>query len=403
MFGAFPHLAGALMFSQGSDAHPPLLPPPLAVSHLLPGPSTAAAYTAALAGREWPVGYPVPPTTNLPEGLRAGAMMPHAQAAHRDHDASHKWIANFDAAPAPPPPRMESPRHTGTVARGAAELLQSRSLTVPWPSVTSSGEVRAPSQLGSAPLDCAHQHNSPMGNPNRNVAWGGSRNDASASGMEAVAGRWSPWLPRAHSGEVGRREPPEILRAQSGGGGREESSQDEETPEIDPAQLPQTQARAREAALRKYKNKRERRDFSGKIRYKSRKELADVRPRVKGQFVRRSALLTGAGSDSFATTTTTTGTASEVVNTSQEAGSFGEGGEACVQDDAHGAPSETHELSGGSRGSSELCNGGHRFSVQGSNAHTPHDPSATTSVGTECVPGLAEQRHRPSTQVCAHA
>ena len=39
-------------------------------------------------------------------------------------------------------------------------------------------------------------------------------------------------------------------------------------------------------ALHKYKQKRKNLNFTKKIRYESRKQLAQARPRVKGQFVR---------------------------------------------------------------------------------------------------------------------
>lgn len=48
------------------------------------------------------------------------------------------------------------------------------------------------------------------------------------------------------------------------------------------------QAERREAALKKYRRKRIDRCFEKKIRYVSRKKLAEQRPRIRGQFVRRS-------------------------------------------------------------------------------------------------------------------
>lgn len=45
----------------------------------------------------------------------------------------------------------------------------------------------------------------------------------------------------------------------------------------------------REAALLKFREKRKMRCFEKKVRYQSRKKLAEQRPRVKGQFVRRAA------------------------------------------------------------------------------------------------------------------
>ncbi|XP_018673787.2 two-component response regulator-like PRR73 isoform X2 [Musa acuminata AAA Group] len=44
----------------------------------------------------------------------------------------------------------------------------------------------------------------------------------------------------------------------------------------------------REAALKKFRQKRKERNFRKKVRYQSRKKLADQRPRVRGQFVRQS-------------------------------------------------------------------------------------------------------------------
>ncbi|MCO5579756.1 hypothetical protein L7F22_033616 [Adiantum nelumboides] len=51
----------------------------------------------------------------------------------------------------------------------------------------------------------------------------------------------------------------------------------------------------REAALHKFREKRKMRCFEKKVRYQSRKKLAEQRPRVKGQFVRRAAFETAAG------------------------------------------------------------------------------------------------------------
>ncbi|WOL04658.1 two-component response regulator-like PRR73 isoform X1 [Canna indica] len=44
----------------------------------------------------------------------------------------------------------------------------------------------------------------------------------------------------------------------------------------------------REAALKKFRQKRKERNFGKKVRYQSRKRLAEQRPRVRGQFVRQS-------------------------------------------------------------------------------------------------------------------
>ncbi|KAJ4719762.1 Two-component response regulator-like protein [Melia azedarach] len=46
----------------------------------------------------------------------------------------------------------------------------------------------------------------------------------------------------------------------------------------------------REAALNKFRQKRKERCFEKKVRYQSRKKLAEQRPRVRGQFVRQSVL-----------------------------------------------------------------------------------------------------------------
>ncbi|KAH7296408.1 hypothetical protein KP509_26G022500 [Ceratopteris richardii] len=51
------------------------------------------------------------------------------------------------------------------------------------------------------------------------------------------------------------------------------------------------QAERREAALSKFRMKRKGRCFEKKIRYASRKKLAEQRPRIRGQFVKRSALV----------------------------------------------------------------------------------------------------------------
>jgi len=50
----------------------------------------------------------------------------------------------------------------------------------------------------------------------------------------------------------------------------------------------QNQLSQREAALNKFRQKRKERNFGKKVRYQSRKRLAEKRPRVRGQFVRQS-------------------------------------------------------------------------------------------------------------------
>jgi pseudo-response regulator 7 len=44
----------------------------------------------------------------------------------------------------------------------------------------------------------------------------------------------------------------------------------------------------REAALNKFRQKRKERNFEKKVRYQSRKRLAEQRPRIRGQFVRQA-------------------------------------------------------------------------------------------------------------------
>ncbi|XP_028086142.1 two-component response regulator-like PRR37 isoform X1 [Camellia sinensis] len=53
----------------------------------------------------------------------------------------------------------------------------------------------------------------------------------------------------------------------------------------------------REAALTKFRQKRKERCFDKKVRYQSRKRLAEQRPRIRGQFVRQIASDTKAGKD----------------------------------------------------------------------------------------------------------
>uniref|UniRef100_A0A0D9VSP9 CCT domain-containing protein n=1 Tax=Leersia perrieri TaxID=77586 RepID=A0A0D9VSP9_9ORYZ len=53
----------------------------------------------------------------------------------------------------------------------------------------------------------------------------------------------------------------------------------------------------REAALNKFRQKRKVRNFGKKVRYQSRKRLAEQRPRVRGQFVRQSGQEDQAGQD----------------------------------------------------------------------------------------------------------
>jgi pseudo-response regulator 7 len=51
----------------------------------------------------------------------------------------------------------------------------------------------------------------------------------------------------------------------------------------------------REAALNKFRQKRKERCFEKKVRYQSRKRLAEQRPRVRGQFVRQAVYDPAAG------------------------------------------------------------------------------------------------------------
>jgi pseudo-response regulator 7 len=51
----------------------------------------------------------------------------------------------------------------------------------------------------------------------------------------------------------------------------------------------------REAALNKFRQKRKERCFEKKVRYQSRKRLAEQRPRVRGQFVRQAVYDPSAG------------------------------------------------------------------------------------------------------------
>lgn len=44
----------------------------------------------------------------------------------------------------------------------------------------------------------------------------------------------------------------------------------------------------RQAQLKKYREKKKDRNFGKKVRYQSRKRLADQRPRVRGQFVKQA-------------------------------------------------------------------------------------------------------------------
>ncbi|XP_050231296.1 two-component response regulator-like PRR73 [Mercurialis annua] len=53
----------------------------------------------------------------------------------------------------------------------------------------------------------------------------------------------------------------------------------------------------REAALSKFRQKRKERCFDKKVRYQSRKKLAEQRPRIKGQFVRQTMSESSAGRD----------------------------------------------------------------------------------------------------------
>ncbi len=52
---------------------------------------------------------------------------------------------------------------------------------------------------------------------------------------------------------------------------------------------PATWAANRKAALEKLREKKKLRSFQKKVRYESRRKLAESRPRVRGQFVKASA------------------------------------------------------------------------------------------------------------------
>ncbi|CAM6064367.1 unnamed protein product [Sphagnum tenellum] len=58
---------------------------------------------------------------------------------------------------------------------------------------------------------------------------------------------------------------------------------------IMPSCTPEDRFAWREAALNKFRQKRKERCFAKKVRYQSRKKLAEQRPRVRGQFVRQTA------------------------------------------------------------------------------------------------------------------
>lgn len=60
----------------------------------------------------------------------------------------------------------------------------------------------------------------------------------------------------------------------------------------------QSRSAQREAALNKFRQKRKERCFDKKVRYQSRKKLADQRPRVRGQFVRQDREKKGKNADS---------------------------------------------------------------------------------------------------------
>ena len=59
----------------------------------------------------------------------------------------------------------------------------------------------------------------------------------------------------------------------------------------------------RAAAIKKFREKKKARTFKKKVRYESRKKLAEKRPRIKGQFV-RPEVAAAAASASQATATT---------------------------------------------------------------------------------------------------
>ena len=54
---------------------------------------------------------------------------------------------------------------------------------------------------------------------------------------------------------------------------------------------PATWAANRKAALEKLREKKKLRNFQKKVRYESRRRLAESRPRVRGQFVKASMLV----------------------------------------------------------------------------------------------------------------
>lgn len=94
---------------------------------------------------------------------------------------------------------------------------------------------------------------------------------------------------RAVGGDIGiKQNASEEGRGNAGGGGNivgvglnEDAAEQCNNAAAPPPDL----ATARRAALTKYRIKRSRRCFQKKIRYESRKQLANARPRVRGQFV----------------------------------------------------------------------------------------------------------------------
>lgn len=62
-------------------------------------------------------------------------------------------------------------------------------------------------------------------------------------------------------------------------------------------------AKDREARVLRYREKRKKRKFEKKIRYASRKAYAEIRPRIKGRFVKRTELISSLDVDRWWLTT----------------------------------------------------------------------------------------------------
>ncbi|OWM82367.1 hypothetical protein CDL15_Pgr001941 [Punica granatum] len=115
------------------------------------------------------------------------------------------------------------------------------------------------------------------GNYSVNGSASGSNHGSNGPNGSSVAANPGGMNMESDNGNAGKSGSTNASRSGSGSGGTENN------------RMEQSKFAQREAALTKFRQKRSERCFRKKVRYQSRKRLAEQRPRVRGQFVRKSA------------------------------------------------------------------------------------------------------------------